>query len=229
MEILNGAFFAHGFSFNLIATNRVVNESWFSPGGSPGSPDTEPETREALRMGSYSDLNIFFAPYLVPGGRCELPLPDPTSGDILNDGCLVRPQNRGEDISEPEFDNVVIHEVGHWLGLLHTFDGGCEGPGDYVNDTAAEAYPPLSDGDECPKEGRNTCPDLPGLDPIDNYMTYAKLYVPTLLFAFGMPTDRETVVALPQSSPMAKLIGCTIYGMSYGFRLLIISKGRRSV
>ena len=76
-----------------------------------------------------------------------------------------------------QLGRVLVHETGHYLGLYHTFHGGCQGmtssdcstAGDKVCDT-----PPVnSPNSGCPVATWNTCNESPNLpDDIHNYMDY---------------------------------------------------------
>jgi hypothetical protein len=63
--------------------------------------------------------------------------------------------------------DTLTHELGHYLGLLHTFNGGC-GSGDGVADTAQEAEPYSG----CPSSStwRRSCSSG---DPAHNFMDYS--------------------------------------------------------
>ena len=69
--------------------------------------------------------------------------------------------------SQFSLGKTATHETGHWLGLLHTFQGGFNDKGDYVADTPALRTPTSG----CP-EGKDTC-SAPGTDPIHNYLDYS--------------------------------------------------------
>ena len=68
-------------------------------------------------------------------------------------------------------NKVLIHELGHYMGLLHTFEGRpCSYPNDYVSDTPAVSNQGLSN--ESCTTILNSCPNKPGIDQKNNYMDY---------------------------------------------------------
>ena len=168
VSILNEAFAATA-TFVLAGTDTTVNDAWFAM--EPGTV-AERDAKQALRIGSADDLNIYTA---NPGSSLLgwATFPSSYRGNPDNDGVVLLHSSLPNGGAEPyDEGDTATHEVGHWFGLYHTFQGGCGGPkntnkqGDLIADTAAEASPAFG----CPVN-RNTCPSA-GLDPVENFMDY---------------------------------------------------------
>jgi hypothetical protein len=162
------SFAPSGFTFDLISIDYTINSTWAFD-GDPLAMKT------ALHKGEYSDLNVYYQTQVGNRvGYCHFPVPNIVKGSetFLRDGCNIRADTMpGGSLKGYELGKTTIHEVGHWFGLYHTFQGGCNDAfGDGVDDT-----PPTTGQTFSCRKGLDTCPGG-GEDPIHNYMGYEQEY-----------------------------------------------------
>jgi hypothetical protein len=163
--VYRGAAADMSFRFVKAGVDYAVNDTWYNAGLGSAA---EAQMKNALRQGTASDLNFY-----TTGGGGYLgwaTFPNEYATNPKMDGVICywatlpgsnyAPYNQGD---------TATHEVGHWLGLYHTFQGGCLGNGDGVTDTPAERssfFGCLSG------KAPDTCKQNAGLDPVENFMDY---------------------------------------------------------
>jgi pregnancy-associated plasma protein-A len=147
-----------GFTFTLAGVDRYYNTQWHQ--------DKSSSTyRSQTRQGGADALNIWLVDFAYLGIAT---FPWDYNRNPGVDGIRVHFDSLpGGSIANYNLGETATHEAGHWLGLYHTFQGGCTSTNDEVGDTPAQG----SATNGCP-EGRDSC-SLSGLDPIHNYMDYS--------------------------------------------------------
>ncbi|MBO9523160.1 MAG: zinc metalloprotease [Nocardioidaceae bacterium] len=165
----NPAMAASGITFLLRGIDFRSNDRWFH--SAPMSA-ADREMKRDLHRGNGWALNIYVKGISSSFGTLlgYSRFPWQYRANRLLDGVTVNVDSlSGGRLRGYNYGDTVIHETGHWFGLLHTFEGfpdGCSGIGDGVGDTPAEAIPAAG----CPL-GRDTC-DAAGTDPVTNFMDY---------------------------------------------------------
>ena len=167
-----------GVSFNLKRITVTRNDRWYH--AAPMSR-ADRQMRRQLHRGTAQTLNIYIKTF--PRAQAGVLLghsrfPWQYRGHRKFDGVEVNvdgmPGGRAHGYN---LGDTVIHETGHWFGLLHTFQNGCDPYNDGVADTPAEMSTARSCGDPA-----NLCDPtllLPGTDgrpayydPALNFLEY---------------------------------------------------------
>jgi hypothetical protein len=166
LKLVNQSFRPAQFAFEIIDVGRHSNQIWFHQ--AVRGSQVEVEMKRELGKDTARSLNIYTC---APGdlGYATYPVDLESWPDL--DGVVLHHVTLPGSGKPGRFNlgKTAVHEIGHWCGLLHTFENGCRPPGDEVDDTAFERE--AAEG--CPPPQRSSCRGEWRARPIRNYMNYA--------------------------------------------------------
>jgi hypothetical protein len=162
IAVLNAAYAPVNLTFRLVSTDRTNNNTWYT-GCAGGS---ERAMKNALHQGGARALNLYLCePSYGILGYSTFPW-DYAASPAMDGVVILDSSLPGGTAAPYNLGDTATHEIGHWLGLYHTFQGGCASPGDRVSDTPPER----SSAASC-NLARDTCAGG-GADPVQNFMDY---------------------------------------------------------
>lgn len=195
---LNTYFNSYGLNFCL-ATKRMGTETIPTNGGIQNTPgiihyNSTYANHTANATGRQQLLSLVNNALIPPTRYMKIWVVNTinsSSGNVLGyatfpnlsadlDGIVMRYDGFGNGtpnlLANYNLGKALVHEIGHYLGLYHTFEGGCAGmtssncmtSGDKVCDT-----PPVAAANFSCITGTNSCSETPNaVDLINNYMDY---------------------------------------------------------
>lgn len=183
--------------FCLAGTTATNNQLWYLD-------KNEIAMKKALKQGGPESLNVYVNTASGYLGYAYYP----ESQDFVEDGVVILNDSmpNGDIVGYNEGDTLT-HEVGHYLGLDHTFGGGCDGPGDYMDFAPQSANYVNAKSNEvdmtfgCPVDV-DTCEADAGKNPIHSFMSYGDVSLRFNLICDFVAFDAHAQqLLLPYASP----------------------------
>ncbi len=168
-EVLNNAYNGFGYSFSVGSIDSAVNAGWYYATDShkfeTGQWENDDQflaMTEVMTVDVPTSINFFWTGASMTAGLGVHPWSFPEDDPHHGLYCANYTIPGG---TEPFTEGYTgVHEVGHYLGLYHTFENGCDNPGDEVDDTPYQ------------EEANTGCPTNPhscnSYDDVGNYMDY---------------------------------------------------------
>lgn len=181
IKALNRVYNKFNINFIFFSIDITTNDVWFNKASYYNDTNALKQMTRTLTKNPEKVMNVYTLGSQQVLGEATYPwyVDKGTSMDyiVINYNTLPGGQNTFYNGMYNE-GKTLIHEVGHFLGLFHTFEGGnvsCNSSlnggcniGDQVDDTPSQEICYFNGCDE----NADSCPYQPGKDAVKNFMGY---------------------------------------------------------
>jgi hypothetical protein len=186
LATLNDQYNRTNFQFDLAGFQRIKDNDF----AVLQNDSIEATMKRKFHNGSYSSLNLYFLSDWKPVEFNGKPLPEDnymygscsfpkvvTPDNLKLDGCILQQDTLPGNKRKPEasFGYTAVHEIGHWLGLLHPWGTDDSTPGECLVQNGIFDLPIMYEPIYGCVNNIKSCPIQapPGVDPIHNFMGYS--------------------------------------------------------
>lgn len=166
VSVLNEVYRSTGLHFNVAQIRSYPDSAYFAGGCFP-TTELGLRMKSELAVNPARFVNIYTCQLALPYIAGYATLPNEFPEDSPQHGVIIDYHTLPGGAPPLDLGHTLVHELGHYFGLFHTFQGGCAEPGDDIADTPAEASAAFG----C-AIGRDSCTGA-GVDPIHNFMDYS--------------------------------------------------------
>lgn len=201
------------------STNGVIFHSEASGMGNYNSPVVARDGWD-----NYKYMNVYITGDLYGDGVSNNSGVAWYPNTVMSDENIARVVYNGQYLhgnTNKEFASVFTHEFGHWLNLIHTFEGGCNDPnGDEVDDTPKEDE---DSGDDGCIVGASDCGNLINYE---NYMGYDSAAGCAKMYTQGQVNRMLAALQHPTRKPLWQPTNLVATGVNLNGASLVVNNNR---